>query len=96
MEKGHPIYDSRSENTYDNAGSRMAEAFESCGKQRTDFDIAEAVCCFPGKQKDLNHHEVVCASTYCRKYLYEYVSEKQYSKIVCWGNIAYTISLYFC
>ena len=88
--KNRPIHDSRDEQKMDSAGSRIATAFEACNKQRNNYDIAEAVCCFPGKQKDLNHNEIVNASMSCRKYLYGHVQAKRYSKIVCWGHIAYS------
>lgn len=84
-----PIYDSRSIGKKDSAGSRMAQAFESCDKNRTDYDIAEVVCCFPGNVGVLNHNEILSASIYCRKYLLRCVEQKKYYKIVCWGYIAH-------
>ena len=74
---------------YDSSGSRMANAFESCGKIRTNYDIAEVVCCFPGTKNKLQHSEVLLASTFCRRYLLNYVEKKKYHKIVCWGYIAH-------
>ena len=90
-ENNSPIYDSRNNGMKDSAGSRIAEALEICRKNRNDYDIAEAVCCFPGKHGQLEQKDVETASEYCKKYLMDYVNSNRYEKVVCWGIVAYTI-----
>ena len=82
-------YDSRDLGKIDSAGSRIALAFERCGKNRLDYSIAEVVCCFPGKQKELRQHEILSAASYCHKYLLNTINNKRYAKIICWGYIAH-------
>ena len=84
-----PIYDSRYLEKRDSAGSRMAQAFEDCEINRKDYDIAEVVSCFPGPQGGIKQYEVAMASICCRKYLFDYIYNKRYDKIVCWGYIAH-------
>ena len=85
-----PIYDSRVEGKLDSAGSRMAVAFETCNKNRNDYDIAEVVRCFPGRKSELKHTEIESAAGYCQKYLLEELRRKKYCRIICWGTISHT------
>ena len=84
-----PIYDSRQLGMENSAGSKIADAFEQCNKNRMDYDIAEAVSCFPGTKSNLIQDEVCQAAKFCEKYLMSYIYTKKYSKIVCWGYIAH-------
>lgn len=61
-------------------------------KNKEDYDIAEAVRCFPGtstktdNQKDSK--ELKKAAECCQKYLERALKAKSYTKIVCFGEVA--------
>ena len=74
------------------AGYKFNTELNNQGKQKTNYDIAEAVRCFPGtstnsgNQKD--QKELEKAAKYCRKYLKDIIQSKNYKKIVCFGQVA--------
>ena len=74
------------------AAVKFNKELKNKNKNKEDYDIAEAVRCFPGtstkttNQKDLE--ELKTASKYCQKYLEQILKEKDYTKIVCFGKIA--------
>ena len=78
------------------AGYIFRQALIATNKKRIDYDITEAVQCFPGCSATGNatsnikiQGETEIASIFCLKYLYQDIIAKNYKKIVCFGNIAY-------
>jgi uracil-DNA glycosylase family 4 len=74
------------------AAVKFVNALVSCGKKLTDYDIAEALYCFPGKSSKGTgqkiQKEVILGSKCCQKYLELEILSKNYKKIVCFGKIA--------
>ena len=74
------------------AAVKISNALASCGKKLTDYDIAEALYCFPGKSSKGTgqkiQKEVMLGSKFCQKYLEQEILSKNYKKIVCFGKIA--------
>ena len=75
------------------AGRKFDDALKKAGKYRTNYDITEAVLCFPGKSTTGTNakiqEEVEIAATYCQQYLQQDISNKNYRKIICFGKTAY-------
>jgi uracil-DNA glycosylase family 4 len=71
------------------AGQRFATALAKTGKRRNDFDIAEAVNCYPGtapngRDKQPTRQAIVA----CNKWLADLLNEKRYTKVVLFGRVA--------
>lgn len=76
------------------AAAKMAKAFELVGSDRGQFDITNAVQCFPGKrgaEVDLSSRdrsppaEVLVA---CSKWLKADIHKRSYKRIVVFGRVA--------
>lgn len=86
--KGEPVCSKRT----NSAGYKLNSELSKQKKHKGNYDIAEAVRCFPGtstkniNQKDQN--ELDKAAKYCRKYLKDIILCKNYRKIVCFGKVA--------
>lgn len=71
------------------AGKRILNSWNRTGKSRVDFDIVEAVRCYPGANKQgRDKKPVKAAKQYCLKSLEREINQKQYSKIIAFGIIA--------
>lgn len=74
------------------AAVKFNNELKNKNKNKEDYDIAEAVRCFPGtstktdNQKDSK--ELKKAAKYCQKYLELVLEAKNYVKIVCFGKVA--------
>lgn len=69
--------------------ARMRNSLARLKKFRTDFDITNAVQCYPGKAasgRDRKPSEL--ARRKCAEWLRSDISQKTYSKIVVFGNVA--------
>lgn len=85
---GKPI----SSNNKRSAAHKLLEAIKLIGGKRSDFDIANAVQCFPGK-KTLNETSrdktpSIKAKKACSNYLRENIVKNKYTKIVAFGKFA--------
>lgn len=75
-----------------------ALAASNIGKTLSNYDITEAVCCFPGtsgksKIGKKNADEERLAACFCVTNLKNDILGKRYKKIVCFGLIAYNSAL---
>lgn len=71
------------------AGSRVSKSWKSKGKERTDFDIVEAVRCYPGKGKKGRDNEPVDeAKKCCANILEREINSNKYSTIIVFGTPA--------
>ncbi|RKH20848.1 hypothetical protein D7X74_02850 [Corallococcus sp. CA047B] len=71
------------------ASQRFNAALAKAGKTREEFDIAEAVNCYPGQDergRDLPPLSPVVKA--CSRWLAELIKEKQYKTVVLFGNVA--------
>jgi uracil-DNA glycosylase family 4 len=86
--KGEPICSKRR----GSAGYKFNTELKSQGKIKGNYDIAEAVRCFPGTStkttNQKNDIELGRAATFCEKYLSDIILRKNYKKIVCFGESA--------
>ncbi len=77
------------------AAAKFNSAMHLANKSINNYDVTEAICCFPGtstvtKSKARKiQSEIDIASIYCLKNLFEDVKRGQYNKIVCFGNVAF-------
>jgi uracil-DNA glycosylase family 4 len=89
--KGEPVCSNRR----GSAGYIFNTELNNQGKQKSSYDIAEAVRCFPGTStKTINKKdqaELKKAAKYCQKYLKDIILVKNYEKIVCFGELAGTM-----
>lgn len=75
--------------------ARMRNSFARKKVSRKDYDIAEAVCCYPGKNKHGKNKKLrdkkpsVKSIVSCTKNMERLLREGQYTRIVCFGNVAY-------
>ena len=76
------------------AARKFDDALKTAGKARVNYDITEAVLCFPGKStagvNQKIQEEVETAATYCQQYLQQDILNNNYRKIICFGEIAYS------
>lgn len=78
-----------SNNRY-SCAARMRNSFIRKGVSRTNYDIAEAVCCFPGKLKNGRDKKPnVSSRSSCTKNMATLLRKKSYTKITCFGNFAF-------
>ena len=86
--KGEPICSKRR----GSAGYKFNSELNKIGKQKQNYDIVEAVRCFPGKStvgaNQKIQTELEKAAKYCNKFLKQVILSKNYIKIICFGKIA--------
>lgn len=70
------------------AGARLAKSWERVGKCREDFDILNVVQCYPGVagKRDARPHALAVCS--CANRLGAVLVERQYTRVVCLGEVA--------
>jgi len=70
------------------AGVRIKKSWERKKKSRSDFNIINAVQCFPGNDgdRDLSPNSMAICS--CSKRLKDILNAKTYQKIIAFGRIA--------
>lgn len=70
------------------AGSRVARSWQRVGKSREDFDILNAVQCYPGHdgERDAPPHAVAICS--CMNRLAVFLVNSTYRNVICLGNVA--------
>lgn len=73
------------------AANRMRKSFARKKVNRTDYDITEAVQCYPGRGKSRDKKPKKTAITCCQQYLENAILTLKYSEIVCFGEIAYSM-----
>ena len=69
-------------------GVRIKKSWERKNKLRTDFDIINAVQCFPGNDGDRDLMPKPMVIDTCSQRLQEIVESKKYKKIIVFGRIA--------
>lgn len=69
------------------AGSRVAQSWKRVNKVRSDFDLVNAVQCYPGalKRDDEPHRIAVCL---CMNRLGVILERDQYDRVICFGSVA--------
>lgn len=70
------------------AGKRIQSSWERKDKKRSDFNIINAVQCFPGKESKRDFQPNIKAICSCSKRLENILLNKQYRKIITFGKIA--------
>lgn len=70
------------------AGVRIKNSWERKNKSRTDFDIINAVQCFPGNDGDRDLSPKLMAICSCSKRLQSVLESKKYKEIIVFGSIA--------
>lgn len=81
-----------SKNRY-SAAARMRNSMARKGVVRTDYDITEAVQCFPGKKSNgRDKRPSVNSMMCCLHHLVNDLSVKKYNKIVAFGAVAYQMT----
>jgi uracil-DNA glycosylase len=76
------------------AGSRLEKSWKTKGRQRSDFDIINAVQCFPGNpggKGDRDYDPDSAARTCCAVRFTAAIKQKNYSEIIAFGHIAQTL-----
>ncbi|MCO7247530.1 hypothetical protein NH395_14705 [Halomonas sp. Mc5H-6] len=71
------------------AGARIAQSWKRKNKRREDFDIVNAVQCYPGvksDQRDARPHQLAVCS--CSGRLAVILREKKYDRVICFGDAA--------
>lgn len=72
--------------------ARMRNSFVRKGVLRNNYDIAEAVCCYPGKNQNGRDKKPSAKSiASCINNMERLLRKGQYTRIVCFGNIAYKV-----
>lgn len=73
--------------------ARMRNSFSRKKVSRKDYDIAEAVCCFPGKLSSNGRDKkpTVKSINQCAVNMSQLLSKNKYLKITCFGSIAYDV-----
>ena len=72
--------------------ARMRNSFARKKASRKDYDIAEAVCCYPSKNTNRRDKKPSARSiASCTKNMERLLQKGQYTKIVCFGNVAYKV-----
>lgn len=70
-------------------GARLAASWKRKSVERTEFDIVNAVQCFPGKDSKGDRKPNVLAICACNKRLQEIALSKSYTKVIALGDVAY-------
>lgn len=76
------------------AAGKLRAAFQRLGKTRADYDISNAVQCFPGKRAPIGNNEPrdkspsKAARDACAKWLQEDISKGSYTRVVTFGKHA--------
>jgi uracil-DNA glycosylase family 4 len=71
------------------AAQRFERALVAANKKRKDFDIAEAVNCYPGKGEDgLDIQPPTPVVETCSRWLADLLKARRYTKIVLFGRVA--------
>lgn len=86
--KGEPIQPTRKRGG--TAGVRIQNSWRRKGKAREDFDIINAVQCFPGNDGNRDLAPMPEATLCCAQRLQEVLEEGIYLEIVAFGDVAFT------
>jgi uracil-DNA glycosylase len=73
------------------AGRRIKMSWVRCKKQRHDFDIINAVQCYPGSDGDRDFKPDAMAINACSNRLETVLNYNSYKKIVVFGDVAKSI-----
>lgn len=74
------------------AANRMRKSFERKNVSRSQYDIVESVQCYPGKYKNgRDKKPSVLAQHICKQYLEKTITNRNYTEIVCFGEVAYNM-----
>lgn len=71
------------------AGVRIQNSWQRKGKARDDFDIINAVQCFPGNDGDRDFEPMSDAKSCCAKRLNGILKQGIYRKIIVFGDVAF-------
>ena len=71
------------------AGARIQNSWHRKAKTREDFDIINAVQCFPGKGNNRDFEPMSDSRSCCAKRLKEVLEQGTYSEIIVFGDIAF-------
>lgn len=74
------------------AGARVLASWLRRGRAREDFDIINAVQCFPGKDQGRDFKPLPGAVLHCSRRLAEIVKQRDYSRIIVFGDIALQVA----
>lgn len=76
------------------AGVRIQNSWRRKGKARDDFDIINAVQCFPGNDGDRDFKPMSDANSCCAKSLNGILEQGIYREIIAFGDVAFeTVNL---
>ena len=70
------------------AGSRIAQSWERKQKERTSFNITNAVQCFPGKGNPRDEVPAPEALSACAGWLRDAMRAREYRKVIVFGKVA--------
>ena len=72
------------------AGYRLTKSWHSKSKERSDFDITNAVLCYPGFDEKTKRDKKPDSKSkrYCLNNLEADIVDNNYSKIICFGTVA--------
>ncbi len=70
------------------AGSRVKQSWERLGKCRQNYDITNAVQCFPGRVGRRDFVPKALAQAKCLEWLKEDILSKEYRRIIVFGEVA--------
>jgi uracil-DNA glycosylase family 4 len=76
------------------AGARVARSWERVGKRREDFDILNVVQCYPGVAGKRDARPDALAVSSCANRLAEVLIARQYTRVVCLGEVAKQVVLH--
>ena len=76
------------------AAARIRNSMSRKGVSRSNYDITEAVQCFPGRNaKGRDKKPSATSIKCCMHHLINDLSQKQYRSIIAFGNIAYKMAM---
>jgi len=70
------------------AGARIAQSWARINKNRSDFDVINAVRCFPGKVGERDIEPNVMSICSCSSKLENDLKNNDYNKIITFGKVA--------
>lgn len=79
-------------NNSKSCANRMRKSFKRNKVFRGNFDIAEAVCCYPGKSQNGRDNKPWFSSmALCSINMVNILVKKRYQRIICFGDVAYDV-----
>ena len=80
-------------NNSHSAAARIRNSMRRNGANRNDYDITEAVQCFPGRNsKGRDKKPSTISVRCCMRHLVNDLSQKKYTQIIAFGSVAYQMA----